>query len=134
MVTIRDADGAADIADVRALFEAYAHSLGIDLGFQDFAAELTGLPGAYARPSGLLLLATAARAVGCVAVRRLDPDVCEMKRLYAAGYRAMRLDTLPTMTGAQALYRRLGFRDVPPYRYNPVPGTSFLELEFQSEI
>ena len=148
---IREAHDGADIADVRLLFEEYAQSLGIDLGFQDFAAELSGLPGAYARPSGVLLLATAARAVGCVAVRRLDPDVCEMKRLYVrpegrghaagralaeaaiafattAGYHAMRLDTLPTMTGAQALYRQLGFRDVPPYRFNPVPGTSFMEL------
>ena len=149
---IREADGAIHMADVRTLFEEYAQSLGIDLGFQDFAAELAGLPGAYSRPDGLLLIATiAAATAGCVAVRRLDAAVCEMKRLYvrpeargeaagralaeaavafgrAAGYRAMRLDTLPTMTGAQTLYRQLGFRDVPPYRFNPVPGTSFMEL------
>lgn len=80
---IREADGDADIAEVRTLFEEYAQSLGIDLGFQDFDAELAGLPGAYSRPDGLLLLAAiAARTVGCVAVRRLDADVCEMKRLY----------------------------------------------------
>lgn len=155
MVTIREADGVADIADIRMLFEEYAESLGVDLGFQDFDAELSGLPGAYAQPSGVLLLAAAAgRTVGCVGVRRLGADVCEMKRLYVrpegrgqaagralaeaaiafattAGYHAMRLDTLPSMIGAQALYRQLGFRDVPPYRYNPVPGTSFMELNFQ---
>lgn len=155
MVMIREADGVVDMADVRTLLEEYAQSLGIDLGFQDFDAELAGLPGAYSRPDGVLLLAaTAAGTAGCVAVRRLDADVCEMKRLYvrpdarghavgralaeaavacgrAAGYRAMRLDTLPTMTKAQALYRELGFRDVPPYRYNPVTGTSFMELNFQ---
>jgi ribosomal protein S18 acetylase RimI-like enzyme len=152
MVTIREADGAADLTDVRELFKEYAQSLGIDLGFQDFDAELAGLPGAYSRPDGVLLLASVgARTAGCVGVRGLEAGVCEMKRLYvrpdarghaagralaeaatafgrAAGYRAMRLDTLPTMRGAQALYRLLGFRDVPPYRFNPVPGTSFMEL------
>jgi ribosomal protein S18 acetylase RimI-like enzyme len=111
------------------------------------------LPGSYARPAGVLLLALAGRrAVGCVGVRRLDADTCEMKRLYvrdeargqgvgralaeaavafarSAGYATMRLDTLPGMTKAQALYRELGFRDAPPYRYNPVPGASFMELD-----
>ena len=151
-MTIREANGVADITDVRALFEEYAQSLDTDLGFQDFDQELAGLPGAYSRPRGLLLLATKCdRSVGCVAVRSLDADTCEMKRLYVSveargqriglalaeaaiefakgtGYRAMRLDTLPTMATAQALYRHLGFRDVPPYRYNPVPGTSFMEV------
>jgi GNAT superfamily N-acetyltransferase len=150
---IRDAEGPADIAEVRSLFEEYARSLGIDLEFQGFAEELAGLPGSYVRPAGVLLLALAARrAVGCVGVRRLDAGACEMKRLYvrdeargqgigralaeaavafarSAGYQTMRLDTLPGMTKAQVLYRELGFRDAPPYRYNPVPGASFMELD-----
>lgn len=146
------ADTPERIAETRILFEEYASSLGIDLGFQGFADELAGLPGAYVPPRGGLWLAFAgARAAGCVAVRPLSGDVCEMKRLYvrpdarvsglgrtlasvaiafarSAGYRAMRLDTLPSMAAAQALYRSLGFSDIPPYRHNPVPGTTYMEL------
>ena len=153
LATLREADGRADVAEIRVLFEEYAQSLGIDLSFQDFAEELASLPGAYSPPRGrLLLAANGARAVGCVGVRPQDEGICEMKRLYvrpeargqavgralaeaaiafgkAAGYHAIRLDTLPTMTGAQALYRQLGFVNVPPYRYNPVPDTSFMELD-----
>jgi ribosomal protein S18 acetylase RimI-like enzyme len=152
MATIRNVDGAADIIEIRTLFREYARSLGVDLGFQDFDDELATLPGAYVSPGGALILAAiGAHSVGCVAVRRLGTDTCEMKRLYvrpevrgqglgrvlaeaaiefgkAAGYRAMRLDTLPTMTSAHRLYRQLGFREVPPYRYYPVSGTSFMEL------
>ena len=153
MATIREAEGSVDIEEIRALFEEYAQSLGVDLSFQDFGAELAGLPGAYAPPGGRLLLAVnGTRSVGCVGVRPLGDGICEMKRLYvrpeargqglgrelteaaiafakAAGYRAMRLDTLPTMGAAQDLYRQLGFREVAPYRYNPVPKTSFMELD-----
>ena len=152
MVIIREADRTGDVAEIQILFAEYASSLGIDLGFQDFESELASLPGAYSPPRGRLLVASdGARPVGCVGIRRLDGDVCEMKRLYvrpeargqglgrrlaeaaiafarAAGYRAMRLDTLPSMAAAHELYRELGFRDVAPYRYNPVPGTSFMEL------
>ena len=151
VIIIREADN-ADVAEIRKLFEEYAQSLGIDLGFQDFEQELASLPGAYAPPAGRLLLAAdGASPVGCVAVRRLGDDMCEMKRLYVrpevrgqrlgrklaeaaiafgrgAGYRAMRLDTLPSMATAHELYRQLGFREVAPYRYNPVPGTTFMEL------
>lgn len=142
-----------DIPLVRALFREYAAGLEVDLGFQDFDRELAGLPGAYAPPLGCLLIGWAgADAVGCVAVRPLAPDIAEMKRLYlrpagrgsgageqlaraaiaharAAGFRLLRLDTLPSMARARALYARLGFREIPPYRHNPVPGTAFLELE-----
>jgi ribosomal protein S18 acetylase RimI-like enzyme len=150
------ADTPARIEAVRALFVEYAASLDVDLGFQGFEAELQGLPGDYAPPGGALRLAQDGPVpVGCVALRRLDETTCEMKRLYvgpsargtglgrklaedaigiarALGYRRMRLDTLPSMKTAQALYERLGFRETVPYRANPVPGARFLELDLGS--
>ena len=142
-----------DLAEVRVLFREYADALGVDLGFQGFEAELAGLPGDYAPPRGRLLIAREGRrAVGCAALRPLGADVGEAKRLYvrpeargtglgrqltetliaeatAIGYAWLRLDTLPGMTSAIALYRSLGFRAIAPYRYNPVEGTLFLERD-----
>jgi ribosomal protein S18 acetylase RimI-like enzyme len=149
---IRPVETSDDLKAVRELFAEYAAGLDVNLEFQDFAAELSTLPGAYAPPTGRLLLALAdGQPAGCVGLRPLTPDICEMKRLYVRstcrglgvgqalaeaiiaaarqlGYRSMRLDTLPAMQGAQQLYRRLGFLEIPPYRHNPVPGTVYLEL------
>jgi len=153
MTGIRPAEIPGDLPVVRRLLREYAEGLGVDLGFQDFEAELASLPGKYAPPRGRLVLAWhEGRAVGCVALRAIDDETCEMKRLYVqagvrgqrlgrrlaqricreardAGYRRIFLDTLPTMASAQALYRSLGFQPVEPYVYNPIPGTSFLGLD-----
>jgi len=156
MITIRSLDGPADAAVTRLLFAEYAASLDVDLGFQDFETELASLPGAYVSPAGALLLAEQERqVVGCVALRPLEPPlVAELKRLYVrpagrgqgagaaltnailawareAGYERVRLDTLPSMGQAQALYRQLGFREIPAYRHNPVPGSMFMELDLR---
>lgn len=143
----------ADLPEIRRMFREYAEWVAVDLSFQNFEDELSGLPGNYAPPSGCLLIAEMdGRAAGCVALRAFDGGVCEMKRLFVRdgfrgsglgrrlalaileearqiGYRSIRLDTLPQMGAAHELYRSLGFREIDPYRYNPVPGTRFLELE-----
>ena len=141
-----------DLAATIALFRAYADSLGIDLSYQNFDEEMAAMPGKYAPPKGALLLArdNNGKAVGCVALRPIAPDgCCEMKRLYVApegrggglgkrliggviaearriGYFEMRLDTLPSMTAAIALYRSAGFEDIAPYYETPVAGTIFM--------
>jgi ribosomal protein S18 acetylase RimI-like enzyme len=148
---IIEATGSGDIERARELFREYETSLGVDLCFQGFEQELAGLPGAYARPSGRLLLAVdGGRPAGCIALRPLGADGCEMKRLYvrpefrgrrvgrllaerilaearAIGYAHMRLDTLPSMKKAIPLYRSLGFEEIAPYYANPVPGALFME-------
>jgi GNAT superfamily N-acetyltransferase len=151
---IRDASFPPDSSLVKILFREYASALGVDLAFQHFDRELADLPGDYAPKTGALLLAVEGDgpALGCVALRRLEPGLCEMKRLYvrpaARGrgvgralieaivdrarlldYRAMRLDTLPVQSDAQRLYQAVGFVDIAPYRLNPIEGTRFLELD-----
>jgi len=147
------AAAADDLPEVRRLLREYASALPFALDFQDFDDEVATLPGRYAPPGGALLVACLdGRVVGCVGVRALDDATCEMKRLYVGesvrggglgrvlaeasiaearrlGHRRMRLDTVPGMEAAQALYERLGFRDIAPYTANPVPGARFLELE-----
>ena len=151
MVRIVPVLTSGDIEIVRALFREYQQSLGVDLCFQGFEEELAALPGSYGPPRGRLFIALdGGEAVGCIALRPLGDDVCEMKRLYlrstargkgvgralairiieearAIGYRAMRLDTLPTMSEARSLYQTLAFHSIPSYYENPVPGTLYME-------
>ena len=152
-MSIDEARLPGELQEVRALFLEYAESLAFDLEFQGFGEELAGLPGDYARPDGAILLARdeGGPVVGCVALRRIDADSCEMKRLYirpagrgrgvgralaaavivearGRGYRSMRLDTAPSMTEAIALYRSLGFVSIGAYRHNPIDGALFMEL------
>jgi ribosomal protein S18 acetylase RimI-like enzyme len=144
-----------DTALVRDIFQEYGKSLGFDLCFQNFDAELAQLPGDYALPRGSLLLARVDdKVAGCCAMRPLDtvdyPNACEMKRLYVrpgyrnlglgrilaeaimdsarmAGYDSILLDTLDSMEAARALYVELGFEEVPPYYHNPIAGAHYLK-------
>jgi GNAT superfamily N-acetyltransferase len=157
VIHIEEAEGAEALDAARVLMREYAAQLGVDLCFQGFEAELDGLPGEYAAPGGVLLLATVDGALaGCGAFRPL-PEVdyanaCEMKRLFVrrafrrfglgrllaqrlmdlavqAGYSTMLLDTLDDMEAARGLYVTLGFEEIPPYYFNPVPGAHYLKVE-----
>lgn len=147
------ANSSDDIQEARALFEEYATGLGFSLCFQSFDKELANLPGDYAAPDGRLLLAEEeGELAGCIAMRKLEPHVCEMKRLFLRpayrgkglgkvlvesiidearklGYRYMRLDTVPgRMDQAIALYRAMGFVEIEAYCENPVEGAKFMQL------
>ena len=154
IIAVTSADGAR-VSEARALLLEYAESLDVDLSFQNFDRELDEFPGSYMPPAGVLLLATrAGQLAGSVAMRRLDTETCEMKRLFVRpdfrglgvgrdlaaaiidaardlAYRKMRLDTLPGMDDAQGLYDTLGFREIAAYYENPVPGTRYLELDLR---
>jgi ribosomal protein S18 acetylase RimI-like enzyme len=147
----------AQFEDTRTIFREYAAQLGVDLCFQNFESELAGLPGDYAEPGGTLLLALIdGELAGCGGFRPLpDSDhvnACEMKRLFVrrafrrfglgrvlaqalidraieAGYSSMLLDTLDDMEAARGLYESLGFEEIPPYYYNPIPGAHYLKVD-----
>ena len=155
-VKIKQATTEEAFAAARVLIEAYATELDVDLCFQEFAKEIADLPGMYGPPGGCLLLACAGReSVGCVAVRKLDDESCEMKRLYVQpqhrgtsvgrrlaelaiataktlGYEQILLDTLPDMNEAQALYASLGFKEISSYYRNPLPGVRYLACSLES--
>ena len=145
--------GEVMLEEIKQLFMEYAQSLDIDLAFQDFGTELKTLPGKYGPPDGALILASVdGKGAGCVALRRISEDICEMKRLYVrntyrglgigkalismlvdeakkSDYRYIRLDTLAAMKEAQNLYISFGFYDIEPYIYNPIEGARFMELK-----
>ena len=142
---------ATDMRLVRDLLEEYGRAAGVDLAFQNFDRELATLPYEY---DPILIARAGGDAAGCVALRRIDDDTCEMKRLYVRpafrgrsigrllaeaiiaegrqrGFSRMRLDTLPSMSEAMALYESLGFADIEPYRYNPIKGSRYMQLELR---
>ena len=153
MLKIFPAEVDKDLEMIRMLFAEYADSLSFDLDFQDFEEELANLPSGYAPPSGCLLLAKYKdQLAGCVALRQISEEVCEMKRLYVRpefrclgigralaqaiidqarriGYIYMRLDTVPSMEIARTLYTSLDFKQISPYRHNPITGAVFMELK-----
>lgn len=153
-IEIRQAESSSQIEAIRELFLEYGQSLSFSLCFQSFDKELAGLPGGYAPPEGRLLLATHDNVpAGCVALHKLESEICEMKRLYVrpqfrgkglgkilaekviaearqAGYKHLRLDTIESeMRAAVAMYRRLGFREIKPYRANPMESALYMELQ-----
>ncbi len=153
-LSISQAESAAQISQARELFLEYAKSLGFSLCFQNFDKELAGLPGDYVPPEGRLLLAEfEGQLAACVALHRLETGICEMKRLYLRpqfrgkglgralaeriitearqiGYQRMRLDTVePVMKDAVAMYRKFGFKEIAPYRPNPIAGAMYMELK-----
>ncbi len=148
------AESQNQITSIRELFLEYAQSLGFSLCFQSFDKEVAELPGDYVPPDGRLLLATyEGQPAGCVALHKLAPEICEMKRLYVRpqfrgkglgrtfaerviaearhiGYKHLRLDTVePIMKAAVAMYRQLGFREIAPYRSNPIEGALYMEVQ-----
>jgi putative acetyltransferase len=155
MIELIFAESNEHLSIVRELFLEYATSLGFSLCFQDFDKELAGLPSEYAPPDGCLFLALDdTNAIGCVALRKLDEGICEMKRLYVKpsgrgkglgkklvdavikealkiGYTKMRLDTIPKMKEAITLYRSIGFYEIETYRENPIEGALYMELDLK---
>lgn len=153
MLRIVEVASDAEVEHIRELFKEYADWIGFDLGFQDFETEFSSLPGVYSPPDGCLLLAIYdGQVAGCVGLRKFDEKICEMKRLYVRpgfrgkglgrelsiriidkardiGYRSMRLDTVPWMKEAIAIYLSLGFEEIEPYRYNPFEGAKYMELK-----
>jgi ribosomal protein S18 acetylase RimI-like enzyme len=148
------------VTTARSLFREYAGTLDVDLCFQNFEAELAALPGEYATPGGALLVAVVdGEAAGCGAFRALPdadyPNACEMKRLFVrpafrrtglgrqlaqrlmdlatqAGYSHLLLDTLDTMEAAREMYASLGFEEIPPYYFNPIPGAHYLKVDLEA--
>ncbi|MCB0375697.1 MAG: GNAT family N-acetyltransferase [Sinomicrobium sp.] len=155
-LTFREARTGNDYENAAALFKAYAGTLDIDLGFQDFDNELKNIRSEYGRPHGVIIIAlkNEKEYIGCAGVRKFEGSICELKRMYvvkaargegigkallqkaveaarALGYAKMRLDTLPAMQRAIQLYEKEGFYEIAPYRYNPVAGTRYYEKELK---
>ena len=158
MITLKEAltDDVFGLAEK--LFQEYAESLGVDLEFQNFSEELSNIQNQYSRPNGVLILAIEAgfRPMGCFGVRPMEGPICELKRMYLRkqargkgigklmlkksismarelGYEKMRLDTLPSMQSAIKRYQSMGFYEIGPYRYNPIEGTKYFEIEVMNQ-
>jgi putative acetyltransferase len=159
-ITVVDGTDAAQVIAAQALLRDYAQGLGVDLCFQNFDTECASLPGEYAAPSGVLLVAWAdGQPAGCVALRALPgvdyANACEMKRLFVRpayrrlglgrllavqllnhatqlGYSSLLLDTLDDMEAAREMYASLGFEDIPPYYFNPIPGAHYLKVDLDA--
>lgn len=157
MINIVEANTKELIEQAKELIREYAQSLEFDLGFQDFDQEMENFPGQYASSRGCLFIALVAnKTIGCVALRDFGQGICEMKRLYVKpnfrgqkvgrllaevvikaardiGYDYMRLDTIPSMKQANMLYNALGFKQIAPYRFNPIEGATFFELNLKDK-
>ena len=155
MLKFKEASDRKDYKLAADLFREYAAKLAVDLDFQDFNGELAQIDQIYGKPAGILFLAyEKADALGCFGIRKLEEGICELKRMYLReeargrgygkellsfamsqarklGYKKMRLDTLPDMQQAIRLYEKLGFYEIPAYRYNPVKGTRYLEIKLR---
>ncbi|MBC9796136.1 GNAT family N-acetyltransferase [Sinomicrobium weinanense] len=153
---LREAISDSDYKTGTVLFREYAAGIGVDLEFQDFNREIENIRDQYSRPDGVLFIAydTDQRPIGCFAIRKLDHATCELKRMYLRkeargrglgkqflntsvrlgkelGYKKMRLDTLPDMQAAIGLYKKAGFYEIEPYRFNPVPGAIYMEIKLK---
>jgi ribosomal protein S18 acetylase RimI-like enzyme len=155
MIHIRSVESKDDIEITRELILEYGHLRNFDAAMGDYEKELAELPGEYSTPHGCLLLAFYENdPVGCVALRKIDDDYCEMKRLYVKpeyrgkrigkalvrkliseacqkGYKFMRLDNHPWMKEAESLYKSVGFEEIGAYRFNPIEGVKFFELDLE---
>ena len=157
MITFREALSTADFEIASSLFQEYAESLGIDLEFQNFSKEIATPGQEYTKPHGALFLVFNSEqiVVGCFALRRFEKEIGELKRMYLKqeargqgigammlqkalsigvklGYTRIRLDTLPSMTSAIGLYQKMGFYEIDAYRFNPIAGTKYMEINLQS--
>ncbi len=154
MILLKEISSEQEFGEGIILFQEYAQDLGIDLSFQNFKQELRGIAEQYARPNGALIIAydNKKQPLGCVGVRRLELKICELKRMYlkteARGmglgkqllskalavakemnYHTMRLDTLETMDAAMGLYKKMGFYEIPAYRFNPFEEAKYFEIQ-----
>jgi ribosomal protein S18 acetylase RimI-like enzyme len=159
MVELRSAQSENDYALAKDLFVAYASQLGVDLSFQNFSNELEKIRTEYGPPTGVIILVFDEKenAIGCFAIRKFQDSVCELKRMYLRndfqgkgigkamlknaivlgrelGYERMRLDTLPTMKSAIKLYSKVGFYEIEPYRFNPIEGTKYFEIDLVNTV
>ncbi|NAS13337.1 GNAT family N-acetyltransferase [Poritiphilus flavus] len=157
MILIKEVKSKMEYHLASKLFREYAEQLGIDLSFQEFDREIQDLEAQYSHPHGTIFVAldTEDNAMGCIAIRKLENSICELKRMYvkpgfrglgvgqkllakslkkgkSLGYDTMRLDTLASMEKALALYTKAGFYEIPPYRYNPVEGAKYFEIDLNS--